>query len=358
MERVQNVDSGLQQVLRASLACAGPKTLCNACGVRYNRAQQRLSKRGSTGTGRSASPVGRGAGARAAKCGKTCEPVQQAPPCRPMRQAAVLAANRTAEFARTGTWATDDDEAPGCSVAAKAVGSKRSIADREELKSAGKQQAAATGLSRDSSSHDSTGFAERLCEEESEGQCGSAAAMAAEGGMQDVSQLPSLDLRQLAQRASSFVSGMSEYAPVLAQWEQLKEQLPKDALASLVQVGQDLERAANEAAAADAALAAVHAVLIARQEAADKARDGAMAAANRMASFMTQLSSQFPLLDVPSCASLQPDLDMPGMGMEDDPLDAQDALNSLILNPCQDTGMCGDEDLLTLEHLGPELMSA
>eukprot|EP00198_Chlamydomonas_reinhardtii_P014393 XP_001703730.1 predicted protein [Chlamydomonas reinhardtii] len=97
---------------------AGPKTLCNACGVRYVRAQQRANKRAvSMGSSRPSGGYGgrqsrasksaraepacgpRG-GARAAASAAAVEEVPQ----RPLRQAALLAANKTAQYARTGVF--------------------------------------------------------------------------------------------------------------------------------------------------------------------------------------------------------------------------------------------------------------
>lgn len=66
---------------------AGPKTLCNACGVRYNRALQRAAKRGGALPTRPPSPCGRGRGSRArAAAAAVMEPATVTGPTRPTRQ--------------------------------------------------------------------------------------------------------------------------------------------------------------------------------------------------------------------------------------------------------------------------------
>ncbi|KAG2424471.1 hypothetical protein HXX76_014523 [Chlamydomonas incerta] len=112
------VECGATQTPQWREGPAGPKTLCNACGVRYVRAQQRANKRAvsmgmsrpSGGSGGRQSRVSKGAraepasgprgGSRAAASAAAMEEVSQ----RPLRQAALLAANKTAQYARTGVF--------------------------------------------------------------------------------------------------------------------------------------------------------------------------------------------------------------------------------------------------------------
>ncbi|GAX83194.1 hypothetical protein CEUSTIGMA_g10620.t1 [Chlamydomonas eustigma] len=104
---------------------AGPKTLCNACGVRHVRAQQRANKRLATtsekGPSLSApgSPVTAGGGRNKAKANldlDTAARMVPEPSTRPVRQAALASLSRTAAFARTGEF-PDEDEAAATGMA-------------------------------------------------------------------------------------------------------------------------------------------------------------------------------------------------------------------------------------------------
>mmetsp|Transcript_15372 Transcript_15372/g.38274 ORF Transcript_15372/g.38274 Transcript_15372/m.38274 type:complete len:599 (-) Transcript_15372:1288-3084(-) len=332
----------------------GPKTLCNACGVRFNRALQKAARRGAALPTRPPSPCARGRGSSKAK-GVPAEPAQ--PTTRPMRQAAMMAATRTAEFARTGVFPVADLPAlSNCKLAGQVAG-KHPLSDGE---AAGiKQEPQCLQQQSRDSSHNSTDFADHHHQLSLQQGLG-AAAMAAEGGAFG-SQLghgevigperciTPVDISSLAQRAATFVPGISEYSSVLSQWDQLKDRLPAGAVQALIAVGAEMEQAANDAAAADAALDAVRQVLVARKEAADQARDSALAAATRMRTYMSQLASQYPLLDPCSHLSHQPDpLSFPGMMDEGDL--GIDGITLLQGPGCQ-SDLCGDEDL-TLA-LGP-----
>ncbi|PNG99641.1 GATA transcription factor 1, partial [Tetrabaena socialis] len=107
------VECGATQTPQWREGPAGPKTLCNACGVRYVRAQQRASKRAvalglsrsACGSGGRQSRAPKGAKADAARCSPVRAAPSDAPPQqRPSRQAALLAANKTAQYARTGVF--------------------------------------------------------------------------------------------------------------------------------------------------------------------------------------------------------------------------------------------------------------
>ncbi|KAG2482202.1 hypothetical protein HYH03_018847 [Edaphochlamys debaryana] len=111
------VECGATQTPQWREGPAGPKTLCNACGVRYVRAQQRANKRAvamglprpSSGSGGRQSRASKGtrgepatarASARVSASAHATEESSQ----RPQRQAALLAANKTAQYARTGVF--------------------------------------------------------------------------------------------------------------------------------------------------------------------------------------------------------------------------------------------------------------
>ncbi|GIL54845.1 hypothetical protein Vafri_10533 [Volvox africanus] len=94
---------------------AGPKTLCNACGVRYVRAQQRANKRSATSGG---VRCGYGSGGRQSRTSKVAKAeaasaraaraiaanAAEEASHRPQRQAALMAASKTALYARTGVF--------------------------------------------------------------------------------------------------------------------------------------------------------------------------------------------------------------------------------------------------------------
>jgi len=101
----------------------GPKTLCNACGVRYGRAQQKAAKQkggqsapsagGGRGRGRGSAEPGQGSGGRGAGRRPSKEldtPIIRSDSSRPMRQSAQVAQARTAAYARTGEFPDDDEE--------------------------------------------------------------------------------------------------------------------------------------------------------------------------------------------------------------------------------------------------------
>ncbi|GLC46592.1 hypothetical protein PLESTF_001903300 [Pleodorina starrii] len=115
------VECGATQTPQWREGPAGPKTLCNACGVRYVRAQQRANKRAvAVGAARAGYGAGgrqsrnskaakaEAASARAARAAAAAAAVAtEEAPQRPTRQAALMAASRTAQYARTGVFPVD-----------------------------------------------------------------------------------------------------------------------------------------------------------------------------------------------------------------------------------------------------------
>jgi len=93
---------------------------------------------------------------------------------------------------------------------------------------------------------------------------------------------------------------ISECSGVLARWETLvrcgaRTTLPADAVETLEGVKASVETAANDAAAATAALTAVERVLAARRADAERAHSAALSAARRMADMMSQLAASHQL---------------------------------------------------------------
>ncbi|GFR49764.1 hypothetical protein Agub_g11927 [Astrephomene gubernaculifera] len=110
------VECGATQTPQWREGPAGPKTLCNACGVRYVRAQQRANKRSASvsasrsacGSGGRQSRTSKAARAEAAAARSAARTAAAAAADeasqRPLRQAALMAASKTAQFARTGVF--------------------------------------------------------------------------------------------------------------------------------------------------------------------------------------------------------------------------------------------------------------
>lgn len=169
---------------------------------------------------------------------------------------------------------------------------------------------------------------------------------------------PVCDIPSVARRVASFVPGMGELGEVVAQWEEVREKLSPQAVAALMEVGLALERAASEAAAADAALDAVHQVLVARKQAADQARDSAAAAAARMRAYLAQLAALYP-----ACSALHPaDALLPAFPglMEGEGELELDGIPLLHASGCHQDPLCGDgcEDItLALGPLDHGLLS-
>ncbi|GLI71149.1 hypothetical protein VaNZ11_016249 [Volvox africanus] len=109
------VECGATQTPQWREGPAGPKTLCNACGVRYVRAQQRANKRstasgsvrcgyGSGGRQSRTSKVAKAEAASARAARATAANSAEEASHRPQRQAALMAASKTALYARTGVF--------------------------------------------------------------------------------------------------------------------------------------------------------------------------------------------------------------------------------------------------------------
>ncbi len=103
-------------------------------------------------------------------------------------------------------------------------------------------------------------------------------------------------LRSVALRAVGFCPDVSEFGEVYANFEAVRARLPDEAVAQLMGITQQVDSAANEAAAAEAALQAVAQVMSARQKAAEAARQRAVDAVSKlkghMADFLASHSAE------------------------------------------------------------------
>lgn len=324
---------------------AGPKTLCNACGVRYCRAQQRANKRASQQRLSHVPPPQRPnfhsqkakAKAEQQKILECLTPVNSAPGTeepsilRPLRQAAVLAASRTAAFARTGVFPFAEDDQ---NVEARRSNSMQRLREHP--------------TSHDSS-HVSTDSAEEVVftppggQPERVGQLTSThrtapqTSAAAHKLMKAVSRegtssFPSLkatlasfpalsepladamvsaeaDIVNGSELASpskgdfvSIVAGAAKYNPafsvcddVLEHLENIKHQLPAATYNKLIEVTEVVALAVTEAASADASVSAVSKVLAARQAVASRAKESVVDATSKLKEYMNHLLNLHPL---------------------------------------------------------------
>ncbi|KAJ9514021.1 hypothetical protein QJQ45_021092 [Haematococcus lacustris] len=112
-------------------------------------------------------------------------------------------------------------------------------------------------------------------------------------------------LTSIAGAAEAQTADLSGVAEALAQFNAVKEKLPPDVLEALQAAGEGVTRAAAEVTAAEAALSAVHQVLLSRTKAAEEARQEALTALGHMQSFVRDLVGQYPHLQAASCAQLE-----------------------------------------------------
>ncbi|KAL6763442.1 hypothetical protein V8C86DRAFT_296572 [Haematococcus lacustris] len=112
-------------------------------------------------------------------------------------------------------------------------------------------------------------------------------------------------LTSIAGAAEAQTADLAGVAEALAQFNAVKEKLPPDVLEALQAAGEGVTRAAAEVTAAEAALSAVHQVLLSRTKAAEEARQEALTALGHMQSFVRDLVGQYPHLQAASCAQLE-----------------------------------------------------
>lgn len=327
---------------------AGPKTLCNACGVRYCRAQQRANKRAAQQRiGHVPPPQRPNFHAQKSKVkleqskvedifmstvqGNLASEDSVIP--RPLRQAAMLAASRTAAFARTGVFPSAEEDRSN-----DGHGQRRSCSVQHR----GREQP---------TSHDSSHVSSDSAEEvvytppaslpttETEPHVTSTGNPAAESLMpmddgtctrehdipslqaslatfpalseplvDDVlsaeaeliaaktSELPiKSDFLSAALGASRLNSAFGSTDEVFEHLDNIKHQLPADAYNKLLSVTEAVNGALADVTASDIAVEAVAKVLAARQAIAGRARSTALAASQKLEECMKQLLSVYPI---------------------------------------------------------------
>ncbi|GFH19889.1 hypothetical protein HaLaN_16918 [Haematococcus lacustris] len=112
-------------------------------------------------------------------------------------------------------------------------------------------------------------------------------------------------MKAASRSAEAQTADLAGVAGALAQFNAVREKLPPDVLEALQAAGEGVTRAAAEVTAAEAALSAVHQVLLSRTKAAEEARQEALTALGHMQSFVRDLVGQYPHLQAASCAQLE-----------------------------------------------------
>ena len=295
----------------------GPKTLCNACGVKRTRklrAEQDGSKRRKVSASSSKSSKSRQSYSNESQ-GAWEEvfeaPVYNSSPSslrRPLRRAAEEAALKTSRYARTGEWAA----AAAAAAQAAGDGSATYPSPVQIPTLASPNSPAASDLSLDTSD----------CPEEVSWTPLAAEAAAKSG----LSGLPfdcyaAVNLMTMSRSSqeddASITPSPASASPaqslskedmdaVLAKMDApnggkfthddlttLYKTVPRAKVAELVRLNQELDGCMNDAQAANAAVAAVAAVLAAKQAAALRSREQVVNAAKRLRRFMQELDAQF-----------------------------------------------------------------
>ncbi|KAL4859998.1 GATA transcription factor 16 [Chlorella vulgaris] len=299
----------------------GPKTLCNACGVKRTR-RIKAEEEGTTAKRRklsaSPAPPAHKLAVAAPKRSRTLY-AQDAPSMdrygslepdsdawaplgtqgsgrRPTRRAAEEAAFKTALYARTGEWCEGQDgEASGDMLRAVTPCSDD---DDSLLSSDCPEEVVWPPVAGDASGGSDCYAAVNLMT-----MSVSQAAAAATPGASPASPLtlappvpaPPADLEQYGSTATAAVACPPAVASRMGPVDlaDLSQVLPPAKVAELVFLNHELELAVHEAHAANAAVAAVAHVLASKQAVALRSREMAGAATKRLRRFMAELDTQF-----------------------------------------------------------------
>lgn len=279
----------------------GPKTLCNACGVKRTR-KLRAEADGTKRRKVTSSPTGkvqvkpqlrpthsqdRGVDSYGSheydEAYQVREPyyaaASPAGPRRPLRRAAEEAAVKTARYARTGEWAGEQD---GNALAMRVVASPSS-SDVSMPSSDCPEEVSWTPLAADAAAKSGLASMPLDC-------------YAAVNLMTMSMRTPESD-EMCVVSAFAAEAGTAEFADntdaLTAKLADLYKMVPPAKALELIRLNQELDNSLNEAQAANAAVAAVAAVLATKQAAALRARELAVAATKRLRRFTLELDTQF-----------------------------------------------------------------
>lgn len=301
----------------------GPKTLCNACGVKRTR-KLRAEADGTKRRKVTASPAGKPyIKARAAPAvsqqdqydsyGDYDEPAHREPVYfnptpsslrRPTRRAAEEAAVKTARYARTGEWAGAAAPLFAPPMAASPASSDASLPSSDCPEEVSWTPLAAEAAARSglpdmpldcyAAVNLMTMSLPRVCDAEDVSptlgaprQVAPVATAVAAAALQ--TPLSRADL----EAALAKMDGPNGSKLTAENLSELYKSVPPAKVVELIRLNQELDNTVNEAQAANAAVAAVAAVLASKQAAALRAREVAMAATKRLRRFMMELDTQF-----------------------------------------------------------------
>ena len=314
----------------------GPKTLCNACGVKRTR-KLRAEADGTKRRKVTASPAGKNyVKARAAPAMSQQDqydsydyddqPVPHqhhhhqhreagyyhAVPAalrRPTRRAAEEAAVKTARYARTGEWAGGAaplfapvlDASPASSDASLPSSDCPEEVSWTPLAAEAAARSGLPGMPLDcyAAVNLMTMSVPRAPEEDSApnalggGSGGGSGANASGGGSGEGGATPAPLSQADLEATLAKMDGPHGGKLTAEDLSQLYKSVPPAKVVELIRLNQELDHSVSEAQAANAAVAAVAAVLAAKQAAALRAREVATAATKRLRRFMLELDTQF-----------------------------------------------------------------
>jgi hypothetical protein len=276
----------------------GPKTLCNACGVKRTR-KMRAEADGNKRRKPSPLPTIKTSVAKP-KVVRSVSPVpihdvldnardeastegNFTSPRRPIRKAAEEAAVKTARYARTGEWAGALPN-EGTYAAMPAMEATTSSSDLSLPSSNCPEEVSWTPLAAEAAARSGLTSMPMDCY---------AAVNLMTISLRDQQVLEEIGTTPPSPPASSTVrikdsSARSQFSDMAALCK-----IPPAKAMELIRLNQEVENAVNEAHAASAAVAAVAAVLATKQATALRARELAVAATKRLRRFAIELDTQF-----------------------------------------------------------------
>jgi hypothetical protein len=293
----------------------GPKTLCNACGVKRTR-KLRAETDGAKRRKMTASPAGK-AYAKAPKAAAAAyaqddgygsldyddgypESAFYHPSAaalrRPARRAAEEAAAKTARYARSGDYGAYHGAPAAAALATPTSSSDYSLPSSDCPEEVSWTPLAAEAAARGGMPLDCYAAVNLMTMSAADGSPVSGRPLSAAASLPEPAPLaaaapPEADHAAAAAAAAQHAQHGAK--PTAADLEELYKSLPPAKVAELVRLNEALDGSVQAAAGAGAAVAAVAAVLAAKQAAALRARELAVAATKRLRRFMLELDTQF-----------------------------------------------------------------
>jgi hypothetical protein len=293
----------------------GPKTLCNACGVKRVR-QMRTTLDGNKRrmAGKSPSSFHKQVSSDLPVADSLYEAGEIISHKRPLRKAAARAATRTAEFANTGEWVEEEAEEEYSYHSSQDTGSgdsadhnsdsaeevawvperhahPRHLPPSPMANAVGIECAAAVNL-LSMSVHDAVQQASQQQHLRPATQP-PIQRTASGGAAADFTRISASGYLHMASAASKWDCHLPVHAKAQESVQDALRALPPAKHTELLLLKDDLDNISREAAAADAAVAAVAKILAMKQAAAIRARTSASQAAKKIQRFMHNLDEEY-----------------------------------------------------------------